>query len=524
MSEVADGSRARVRRRSGALDVLNGSPTVATSSWEAIGVDRSAHWLWAVPSTGLGAQVVPQSIDPRRVRRRVMLADLVAIVLGLAVAFAVQEIWRPVDEAAALGQWLVVVASLPLWLFSANVNHLYTARANVRIADEFRHLVASTALGVAAVVSLVVLAGTETFSRWMTLVIFFSVLPIWFLVRQVVRAVFARLRRSGRLSRPILVVGTDSFAVDLVAGLQDQPNLGYTAVGFVGDTCPDDADGLPVLGGIENIEETAIRLGVTGVMISLYSVDGPTVNRLSRRLTDVGLHVTLSSSLRDIDIDRLRVQQLDGQALLYIEPRVRTGWRRMAMRIFDLVVSCVGLVLTAPIVAGAALAIRIESSGPVFYRQRRVGLNGQVFDIIKLRTMYDGADQQKNELLDQNESDGPLFKIRTDPRITRVGRVLRKFSIDEIPQFWNVVRGEMSVVGPRPALPSEVDQWTPDVHERLQVLPGITGMWQVSGRSDTSFEEYKRLDMYYVDNWSLMHDIRIVLKTIWVVALGRGAS
>ena len=130
-------------------------------------------------------------------------------------------------------------------------------------------------------------------------------------------------------------------------------------------------------------------------MISLYSVDGPTVNRLSRRLTDVGLHVTLSSSLRDIDIDRLRVQQLDGQALLYIEPRVRTGWRRMAMRIFDLVVALVGLVLTAPIVAGVALAIRIESSGPVFYRQRRVGLNGQVFDIIKLRTMYDGADQQR---------------------------------------------------------------------------------------------------------------------------------
>jgi exopolysaccharide biosynthesis polyprenyl glycosylphosphotransferase len=356
------------------------------------------------------------------------------------------------------------------------------------------------------------------------LTIFFSVLPIWFGVRQVVRAVFARLRRSGRLTRQILVVGTDRFASDLVRSLQNQPNLGYTAVGLVGDSSPADSHGLPVVGDLEHVEETAIRLGVTGVMISLYSVDGPTVNRLSRRLTDVGLHVTLSSSLRDIDIDRLRVQQLDGQALLYIEPRVRTGWRRTAMRVFDLLVSCVGLLLTAPIVAGAAIAIRLESPGPVFYHQRRVGLNGHVFDIIKLRTMYDGADQLRDQLLEQNESDGPLFKIRTDPRITRVGRVLRKFSIDEIPQFWNVVRGEMSVVGPRPALPSEVEQWSPDVHERLQVLPGITGMWQVSGRSDTTFEEYKRLDMYYVDNWSLAHDIRIVLKTIWVVALGRGAS
>ena len=511
MSEVADSRRGRVLRRPGPLHALDVP-------------DRPAQRLRAVPSSYSPAPVVSESIDPRRVRRRVMLADLGAIVLGLAVAFAVQATWRPVDESAALGQWLVVVASLPLWLFSANVNHLYTARANVRIADEFRHLVASTALGVAAVVSLVVLAGVETFSRWMTVTMFVSVLPIWFAIRQVMRAVFAKLRRSGRLSRPILVVGTDTFASDLVGGLQDQPNLGYTAVGFVGDTCPDDAHGLPVVGDMDHIEEMAIRLGVTGVMISLYSVDGPTVNRLTRRLTDVGLHVTLSSSLRDIDIDRLRVQQLDGQALLYIEPRVRTGWRRMAMRVFDLFVSGVGLLLTAPIIVGAAIAIRFESSGPVFYRQRRVGLNGQGFDIIKLRTMYDGADQRLDELAEQNESDGPLFKIRADPRITRVGRFLRKFSIDEIPQFWNVVRGEMSVVGPRPALPSEVAQWTPDVHERLQVLPGITGMWQVSGRSDTTFEEYKRLDMYYVDNWSLTHDIRIVLKTIWVVALGRGAS
>ncbi len=453
-----------------------------------------------------------------------MLADLAAVVVGLAVAFVVQATWRPVDESIAFRQWVVVVASLPLWLFAANLNHLYTARANVRIADEFRHLAASTALGVAGVASLVLLAGAPTFSRWMTVTIFLSVLPIWFAVRQAVRAVFAKLRRSGRLSRPILVVGTDTFASDLVGGLQNQPNLGYNVVGFVGDTYPENPHGLPVVGDMDRIEEMAIRLGVTGVMISLYSVDGPTVNRLTRRLTDVGLHVTLSSSLRDIDIDRLRVQQLDGQALLYIEPRVRTGWRRTAMRVFDLFVSLVGLLLTAPIIAGAAIAIRLESSGPVFYRQRRVGLNGQGFDIIKLRTMYDGADQRLDELLEQNESDGPLFKIRTDPRITRVGRVLRKFSIDEIPQFWNVVRGEMSVVGPRPALPSEVAQWTPDVHERLQVLPGITGMWQVSGRSDTTFEEYKRLDMYYVDNWSLAHDVRIVLKTIWVVALGRGAS
>ena len=194
------------------------------------------------------------------------------------------------------------------------------------------------------------------------------------------------------------------------------------------------------------------------------------------------------------------------------------------MRVFDYFVASVGLVLTLPILLLAMLAVRLESRGPVIFRQVRTGVNGQLFEMLKLRTMYDGADAMKSELIEQNESDGPLFKMRDDPRVTRVGRLLRKFSIDELPQFWNVIRGDMSVVGPRPALPSEVAQWEDDVHERLRVLPGMTGIWQVSGRSETTFDEYKRLDSYYVDNWSLAHDVSIVAKTITVVFGRRGAS
>ena len=150
--------------------------------------------------------------------------------------------------------------------------------------------------------------------------------------------------------------------------------------------------------------------------------------------------------------------------------------------------------------------------------------DGRQFEIIKLRTMVVDAEARKAELMAQNESDGALFKIRNDPRVTPIGRYLRKLSLDELPQFWNVLRGEMSVVGPRPALPAEVEKWPADAHERLRVLPGITGMWQVSGRSDTSFDEYKRLDMYYVDNWSLLHDVLIVAKTFGAVVSSRGAS
>jgi exopolysaccharide biosynthesis polyprenyl glycosylphosphotransferase len=259
-------------------------------------------------------------------------------------------------------------------------------------------------------------------------------------------------------------------------------------------------------------------------MISPSSLSPALLNQLTRRLVEAGLHVSICSALRDIDVTRLRVQDLDGQALFYVEPTIRTGWRRVAKRAFDLTIALVGLIVAAPIMLVAAVLIRRDSKGPILFRQSRVGLNGVPFEILKFRTMCVDADDRKQELLDANEMDGPLFKIREDPRITPIGRILRKWSIDELPQFWNVVRGDMSVVGPRPALISEVAEWDPEVRDRLRVLPGITGMWQVSGRSCTSFEEYKRLDLRYVDNWSLAHDVGIVYRTIGAVLRRDGAS
>jgi lipopolysaccharide/colanic/teichoic acid biosynthesis glycosyltransferase len=191
---------------------------------------------------------------------------------------------------------------------------------------------------------------------------------------------------------------------------------------------------------------------------------------------------------------------------------------------FDVVAAVSLLVLTLPLMLVAIIAIRIEGPGPTFFRQRRVGLDGELFTMTKLRTMVPDAEARRAELAHLNESDGPLFKMSKDPRITRVGRVLRKLSIDELPQLVSVIIGDMSMVGPRPALPQEIEDWDDALHERLRVLPGLTGLWQVSGRSDSSFEQYRRLDLYYVDNWSLAHDLRICLRTIRVVLTGRGAS
>jgi exopolysaccharide biosynthesis polyprenyl glycosylphosphotransferase len=260
------------------------------------------------------------------------------------------------------------------------------------------------------------------------------------------------------------------------------------------------------------------------VIVAASAIESETTNRLARDLLDRGVHVELSSTLRDIASQRLVVRPLGRFPVVYVEPVQRDGWRRTAKRTFDLVLASLALLVAAPIIAVAMVAIRLDTRGPVLFRQVRVGRNGRPFQVLKLRTMVVDAEERREELLARNEADGPLFKIEDDPRVTRVGRFLRTTSIDELPQLWNVVRGEMSLVGPRPALPHETEAWDPLLTQRLRVTPGITGMWQVNGRSESSFEDYTRLDLYYVDNWSLLIDLAILAKTVPVVLLRQGAK
>jgi lipopolysaccharide/colanic/teichoic acid biosynthesis glycosyltransferase len=202
----------------------------------------------------------------------------------------------------------------------------------------------------------------------------------------------------------------------------------------------------------------------------------------------------------------------------------RSPLARRVKRAIDVVGAALGLVASAPIIAASAVAIRLDSRGPVFFRQARCGRNGRLFSLWKLRTMDVDAEARKCELLDQNFMDGPVFKVEGDPRVTRVGRILRRYSIDELPQLWNVLTGEMSLVGPRPPLPSEVAQYGPFERKRLRVRPGLTCEWQVSGRNRIGFTEWVRLDVDYIENWSLARDVSLLLRTIPAVLRGNGAS
>jgi exopolysaccharide biosynthesis polyprenyl glycosylphosphotransferase len=258
------------------------------------------------------------------------------------------------------------------------------------------------------------------------------------------------------------------------------------------------------------------------VVIAPGATDQADVLDLIRAAKALGLKVSLLPRMFEVVGSSVVFDDVEGLTLLGVRRfgLTRSSW--LCKRAFDLAGTVAGLVVLSPFLALVALAIRLDSRGPVFFRQQRVGRGGRVFEMVKFRTMVADADRRKAELRARNEAEG-LFKIADDPRITPVGRILRRTSLDELPQLWNVLRGEMSLVGPRPALPSEVEAWGPEVHQRLEVKPGITGMWQVSGRSSASFEDYTRLDRYYVDNWSLWTDLAILAKTVPTVLLHRGA-
>ena len=459
-----------------------------------------------------------------RLKHRLMIADGVAVGAAIILAFHLQFLLRPVPRYIAYEHMALLIVALPCFALGAGLNRLYQARANERQEEEFGNILKAVGFSIGGLLCTAFVAQYRELSRLWVFLLAGSMISTLVIERTIARNVFAKLRAQGTLFRRIVIVGTDAHAIGLMHTYERNPALGYRVVGFVGDDDLGRRGGVEVLGPTSELPRVLRETQAVGAVVSLCSVSSDEVNRVTRQLTEDGFHVALSSSLRDIDLARLRPQQLDGRTMIYVEPVLRGGWRAFAKRSFDVALAVAMLIFSAPLLAIAAVAIRLDSPGPILFTQTRVGRNGEHFRLIKLRTMVVDAEERKDSLREHNEADGALFKMKHDPRVTRVGKVLRKLSVDELPQLWCVLQGTMSMVGPRPALPDEVAEWDDDVIERLRVLPGLTGMWQVSGRSDSSFETYKRLDLYYVDNWSLRHDAVICLKTVRVVVSGRGAA
>ena len=334
-------------------------------------------------------------------------------------------------------------------------------------------------------------------------------------------------RTEGRFLRSVVLVGANEEAADLHRLLLDHPELGFEVAGVVGDRHELVANEITgtYLGPVEDARALVAASGANGVLIAASALPSPMLNALTRQLLHDGIHVQLSSGLRGIAHRRLRAQPLAHEPLFYLEPRRLASWQLATKRVIDLVGSIVlGVFVAGPMVALAAVAIKLQDGGSVFYRQQRIGKDGRPFSILKLRTMVPNADRLYASLAPQMAGrDGPLIKLANDPRRTRIGRFLERCSIDELPQLLNVVRGEMSLVGPRPAQASEVAAFDQELLTRLSVPPGVTGLWQVEARDNPSFAAYRRYDLFYLENWSVGLDLAILLGTVQQVVL-RGVA
>jgi exopolysaccharide biosynthesis polyprenyl glycosylphosphotransferase len=335
------------------------------------------------------------------------------------------------------------------------------------------------------------------------------------LSRRMFAATLRAMRQRGKCLDPVLVVGNDVEAASVAKRLQEHPEFGYRVCGLMAERQPAmvPASDVPLLGPPCATRGVARLVGATGTVISAGGLSPAQRNRLVRELMAAGLYVQLSTGLSGIAHTRLRPVPLGFQPFFGVEHIALGRTQLLAKRTLDLVIAPLVLLLAAPVLVVSAVLIKVHDRGPVLFRQQRVGRDGRPFMLFKLRTMSVDAEERRAALLGDNDRKGPLFKVADDPRVTRIGKLLRATSIDELPQLVNVILGQMTLVGPRPALPDEVAQFDEELLERHRMTPGITGMWQVEARDDPSFESYRMFDMYYVENWSLSLDLAIIFGT-----------
>ena len=345
--------------------------------------------------------------------------------------------------------------------------------------------------------------------------------------RLLLRRALHRARRAGRLRHDVIVAGTPANIDAIARVLSRESWLGYHVLGAIippSFDAEETSSGTPVLGTTDQLFEVLDGSGADVVVVAGGALDGAQQMReLVWRLEDHNIQVVVAPSVTDVSRERIKVRPVGGVPLVHIDPPRHVRATRRAKRAFDLVVAGLLVVGTAPFLAFLSLSVKLHDGGPVFFRQVRIGRNGQEFSCLKFRTMVIDAEARQAALQAEQGHTGALWKMKDDPRITGPGRWLRRFSLDELPQLFNVLRGDMSLVGPRPQVAAEVATYDRFARRRLHVRPGMTGLWQVSGRSDLSWSEAIRLDLYYVDNWSMVQDLSILARTLGAVIGSRGA-
>jgi exopolysaccharide biosynthesis polyprenyl glycosylphosphotransferase len=479
-------------------------------------------------SEGLAPAATPRT-SPRAWRNKLAWAIagvdmlMIAIATLAAVKFRVSlpffdSAGDIVQNTAPAAVFLILAWSLVLQTMGAYANDIFGAGM-----EEFR-LVIHASLGNAALVGVGAFLAKSPLSRGLFVLLFVIGIPMLLFGRLAARRVLQRARVRGHLGQRVLLIGTPGHVGEIHAVLRRERWLGYDVVGcllpanYAG--IRETSAGIPVLGTTEDLREHVDTSDIDIVLFTAGAVSSSTeLRRLAWILEDHSqVEIIVAPNVTDVSSERVRVRPVAGLPLMHLgSPRARAA-RNTAKQSFDMLGAGAILVLASPVLLALMLWVRSDG-GPAIFRQTRVGRDGKTFQCLKLRSMVVDADKMRPP----SDESGVLFKMKDDPRITRPGRLIRRLSLDELPQLWNVLRGEMSLVGPRPPLPDEVALYEDDMLRRLHVLPGMTGLWQVSGRSDLSWEDTVRLDLYYVDNWSMTQDLAILFRTVWAVVASRGA-
>jgi exopolysaccharide biosynthesis polyprenyl glycosylphosphotransferase len=471
-----------------------------------------------------------------------MLADQALIFIGFAIAYWMRYLatWpeplnRIVVEVATQNQ-VDFLAFIPI-LFPMMVllglrfaaRGLYRSSRRISLIDQISILLSSTLTVIALLIVFVFLYKPFYYSR---LIFVFSGATIILLLSawRIALSGYRHWRWSrGVAQERVLVVGGTGLGQQVMNGLAASPGLGYALVGYLDDR-PIVVNGsgrapriYRHVGQVEDLVQAVAQYNVQQVILALPFWEHGRMPDLVQTCRDLGVGYQVAPDFYQLSFDRVDMLQLSGVPLLRPKEISLNGANLAIKRLIDVGGVLLSAPITLPIALLIALAIRLDSRGPMLFRQQRVGKGGQLFTCYKFRTMVPDAEARKAGLHALNEADGPLFKMRDDPRVTRIGGFLRRRSLDELPQLWNVLRGEMSLIGPRPALPDEVARYEHWQHRRLEVLPGCAGLSQALGRSDVSFDEQVRLDLYYAENWSIGMDLRILLMIIPAVLGGHGA-
>lgn len=471
--------------------------------------------------------------DFRRWMPWVTLAiDIILINVAFLVAYWLRyerQLFRSVDPANNVPYtvYLPLMGLLTVVLVLANRREgAYDVRRGRPLFNDIYGVVNATATAIMLLVVLVFFYRRLFYSRIIFIYAGLLIILLLSLARVIRSVVLGRLRQAGRGVDRVLIIGAGEVGRTVMRNLIAQPDLGYRVIGFLDDNpTKSDTDIGPIraFGPVENLPQVIRENTIDQVIITLpWQYQRKTI-RLVNEAEQTGVRARVVPDLFQLSLGGVDVEAINGIPLISIKQSALTGFNQTLKRAVDLAIAVFGFVISAPIWLIIAIAIKLESPGPILFRQERVGRGGKPFTVYKFRSMHVDAEAQLEKLRAQNEAAGPLFKMRDDPRRTRVGRFIRKTSLDELPQLINILRGEMSLVGPRPGLQSEVDQYQDWHRKRLEVQPGITGLWQVSGRSDLTFDEMVMLDIYYAENWTLGLDLRIIVRTVPQVLFGDGA-